>query len=104
MSTHNLDLIRAAYEANARGDLATMLSVFDPDLKWTYLDPILENPEPQVCRGRHQLEHTLQHWASMASEHSSRRSRDTESASWCVSGHRGSTPTSEDTLAIAPTA
>jgi hypothetical protein len=28
----------------------------DPDLEWTYVDPSLEDPEPQVCRGSHELE------------------------------------------------
>jgi ketosteroid isomerase-like protein len=63
MSNENADLIRRAYQAYANGELATMLEFVDPDLEWTYLDPSLEDPEPQVCRGRHELESALEHQA-----------------------------------------
>jgi ketosteroid isomerase-like protein len=63
MSNENVDLIRRAYQAYASGDLATMLELVDPDLEWTYLDPILEHPIPQVCHGRHELEQLLRSWA-----------------------------------------
>ena len=59
MSNDNAELIRTAYEAYARGDLVTMLGLIDPDLEWTYLDPSLEDPEPQVCHGRHELEEAV---------------------------------------------
>jgi len=36
-----------------------MLEFVDPDLEWTYLDPSLEDPQPQVCHGRHELESAL---------------------------------------------
>jgi ketosteroid isomerase-like protein len=60
MSNENVDLIRTAYEAYARGDATTMLGLVDPELEWTYLDPSLEDPKPQVCRGRHELEVALE--------------------------------------------
>ncbi len=60
MPNDNAELIRTAYEAYARGDLVTMLGFVDPDLEWTYLDPSLEDPEPQVCRGRHELQEALE--------------------------------------------
>jgi len=63
MSNDNADVIRRAYQAYAAGDLASMLEVVAPDLEWTYLDPTLEQPTPQVCRGRHELEQVLRHWA-----------------------------------------
>ena len=63
MSKENVDLIRSAYEAYSRGDVATMLEFVDPDLEWTYLDPSLEDPEPQVCHGRHELETALERQA-----------------------------------------
>jgi len=63
MSNENADLIRRAYQAYANGDLATMLEFVDPDLEWTYLDPNLEHPTPQVCHGRHELERLLRVWA-----------------------------------------
>jgi hypothetical protein len=40
-----------------------MLELVDPDLEWTYLDPALEHPVPQVCHGRQELEQVLRHWA-----------------------------------------
>jgi ketosteroid isomerase-like protein len=63
MSNENADLIRRAYQAYASGDLAAMLELVDPDLEWTYLDPTLEHPTPQVCHGRHELEQVLRGWA-----------------------------------------
>ena len=63
MRNENVELIRRAYQAYASGDLAAMLELVDPDLEWTYLDPNLEHPSPQVCHGRHQLEQVLRTWA-----------------------------------------
>jgi ketosteroid isomerase-like protein len=63
MPNENAELIRRAYAAYASGDLAAMLGFIDPDLEWTYLDPALEHPSPQVCHGRHELEQVLQGWA-----------------------------------------
>jgi ketosteroid isomerase-like protein len=63
MSNSNADVIRHAYQAYANGDLAAMLEFVDPDLEWTYLDPTLEQPTPQVCHGRHELEQALRGWA-----------------------------------------
>jgi ketosteroid isomerase-like protein len=60
MPNENVELIRTAYQAYARGDLATMLGFVDPDLEWTYLDPRLEDPHPQVCHGRQELEAALE--------------------------------------------
>jgi len=60
MSKENAELIRRAYQAYASGDLEAMLELVDPDLEWTYLDPALEHPTPQVCHGRHELEQALQ--------------------------------------------
>jgi ketosteroid isomerase-like protein len=63
MSKENAELIRRAYQAYANGDLDAMLELVDPDLEWTYLDPALEHPTPQVCHGRQELEQVLRHWA-----------------------------------------
>jgi len=63
MANENADLIHRAYQAYAGGDLAAMLELVDPDLEWTYLDPALEHPTPQVCHGRQELEQVLRHWA-----------------------------------------
>jgi ketosteroid isomerase-like protein len=59
MPNRSVDVVRDAYEAYARGDVTTMLGFVDPDLEWTFLDPSVEDPEPQVCHGRHELEHAL---------------------------------------------
>ncbi len=32
----------------------------DPNLEWTFLDPADADPKPQVCHGRHELEHALE--------------------------------------------
>jgi len=63
MANENRDVIRRAYEAYASGDLATMLEFVDPDLEWTYLDPTLEDPEPQVCHGRQEFQAALERQA-----------------------------------------
>ncbi|HEX5451700.1 MAG TPA: nuclear transport factor 2 family protein [Candidatus Limnocylindrales bacterium] len=60
MSNANEVLIRAAYAAYERADLAGMLDHIDEDLEWTYLDPAFEHPEPQVCRGRHEFQVALE--------------------------------------------
>jgi ketosteroid isomerase-like protein len=63
MSNENAELIRRAYQAYADRDLAAMLEWVDPDLEWTYLDPALDHPTPQDCRGRQELEQVLRRWA-----------------------------------------
>jgi ketosteroid isomerase-like protein len=63
MANENVELVRRAYQAYADGDLAAMLEFVDPDLEWTYLDPALAQPTPQVCHGRHELEGVLRGWA-----------------------------------------
>jgi len=60
MSEQNESLVRAAYEAYGRGDIAGMLDIIDPGLEWTYLDPSLADPEPQTCRGRDELRRALE--------------------------------------------
>jgi ketosteroid isomerase-like protein len=59
MSDVNADLIRTGYEAYLQGDMARVLDLVDPDLEWTYLDPGFEDPEPQTCHGRQELEAAL---------------------------------------------
>jgi ketosteroid isomerase-like protein len=36
-----------------------MLNLVDPDLEWTYLDPSVAHPIPQVCHGRGELQAAL---------------------------------------------
>ena len=63
MTDSNAALVREAYEAYGRGDVARMMEFVDPELEWTYLDPAAENPEPQSCHGRDQLKWALQRQA-----------------------------------------
>lgn len=65
MEEKNIDLIRSAYAAYSRGDMATMLASVDPNLEWTFLDPTLEDPQPQVCHGRDELETALARQAKL---------------------------------------
>jgi ketosteroid isomerase-like protein len=60
MSNENETLIRTAYDAYSRGDIPAMLEIFDAELEWTYLDPSLADPQPQVCHGRGELQAALQ--------------------------------------------
>jgi ketosteroid isomerase-like protein len=63
MTDRNEALVREAYEAYGRGDVAGMLEFVDPELEWTYLDPAVENPEPQTCHGRGELQRALERQA-----------------------------------------
>ena len=60
MTDGNEALVRKAYEAYGRGDVAGMLEFVDPELEWTYLNPAFENPEPETCHGRDQLQLALE--------------------------------------------
>jgi ketosteroid isomerase-like protein len=64
MESDSEALIRAAYEAYARGDMHALLDTVDPDFEWTYLDPSQPDPLPQTCRGRKELELGLRRQAS----------------------------------------
>jgi ketosteroid isomerase-like protein len=59
MSEENESVVRAAYEAYGRGEVNRLLELVHPDLEWTYLDPNVEDPQPQVCHGREQLARAL---------------------------------------------
>jgi ketosteroid isomerase-like protein len=65
MCNQNEWIVREAFLAYDRGDVARMMSFVDPDLEWTYLDPGLEDPQPQVCRGRGELEKALHRQAEL---------------------------------------
>jgi len=59
MCNENEWIVREAFLAYDRGDIARMMEFVDPDLEWTYLDPGLEDPRPQMCHGRVELEKSL---------------------------------------------
>ena len=63
MTDRNEALVREAYEAYGRGDVAGMLEFVDPELAWTYLNPAFENPEPETCHGRNELQLALERQA-----------------------------------------
>jgi ketosteroid isomerase-like protein len=52
-------IVREAFLAYLQGDVARMMEYVDPDVEWTYLDPDLEDPQPQTRRGRAELEKAL---------------------------------------------
>jgi ketosteroid isomerase-like protein len=68
MSAENEALVRGAYEAYGRGDMSRLLELVHPDLEWTYLDPSLADPQPQVCHGRDQLASALGRQADRAAD------------------------------------
>ena len=55
MSDEDESVVRAAYEAYGQGEVNKLLELVHPELEWTYLDPGMENPQPQTCHGREQL-------------------------------------------------
>ena len=58
-------IVREAFLAYDRGDVAAMMKFVDPDLEWTYLDPGLEDAQPRMCRGRGELEEALRRQADL---------------------------------------
>jgi ketosteroid isomerase-like protein len=56
-------IVREAFLAYDRGNIPQMMDFVDPDLKWTYLDPALEDPRPATRRGRGELEKALRRQA-----------------------------------------
>lgn len=55
MASETENLVRRAFEAFARGDVDAVLELVDAELEWTFLDPSVEDPQPQVCHGRGEL-------------------------------------------------
>ena len=65
MCNENEWIVREAFLAYDRGDFARMMEFVDPALQWTYLDPGLADPPPQVCGGREELEKALRGQAAL---------------------------------------
>jgi ketosteroid isomerase-like protein len=59
MCNQNEWIVREAFLAYGRGDVARMMDFVDPDLEWTFLDPSEENPPPRTCHGRGELQKAL---------------------------------------------
>jgi ketosteroid isomerase-like protein len=58
-------IVREAFLAYDRGDFAAMMDLVDPHLEWTYFDLGLPDPQPQVRRGRAELEAALRQQAGL---------------------------------------
>ena len=58
-------IVREAFLAYERGDVARMMDFVDPDLEWTSLDADSEDPRPMACRGRGELEKALRQQADL---------------------------------------
>ena len=56
-------IVREAFLAYDRGEFSAMMDLVDPDLEWTYFDPSIADPQPQICRGRGELEKALRRQA-----------------------------------------
>ena len=65
MCNENEWIVREAFLAYDRGDIARMMEFVDPELDWTYLDPALPEPQPQTCHGRGELEKALRRQAEL---------------------------------------
>jgi ketosteroid isomerase-like protein len=65
MCNENEWIVREAFLAYDRGDIARMMDFVDPELDWTYLDPALPEPQPQTCHGRGELEKALRRQAEL---------------------------------------
>jgi ketosteroid isomerase-like protein len=65
MCNQNEWIVREAFLAYDRGDVARMMELVDPDLDWTYFDLELADPQPRTCRGRGELEKALRRQADL---------------------------------------
>ncbi|MGE5291889.1 MAG: nuclear transport factor 2 family protein [Micromonosporaceae bacterium] len=65
MCNQNEWIVREAFLAYNRGDVARMLGFVDPDLEWTYLDPDAGNPPQRIRHGREELEKALRRQADL---------------------------------------
>jgi ketosteroid isomerase-like protein len=65
MCNQNEWIVREAFLAYDRGDIARMMGFVDPELDWTYLDPAVPEPQPQSCHGRGELERALRRQAEL---------------------------------------
>ena len=65
MCNQNEWIVREAFLAYDRGDIARMMELVDPDLEWTYLDPGPEDAQPQTRHGREELEKAVRRQADL---------------------------------------
>jgi ketosteroid isomerase-like protein len=63
MCNQNEWIVREAFLAYDHGDVPRLMEFVHQDFEWTYLDPSEPQPQPQVCRGRGELEKSLRRQA-----------------------------------------
>ena len=63
MCNQNEWIVREAFLAYDRGDIARTMEFVHPDLEWARLDSGPEDSQPQVHAGREELEKALRHLA-----------------------------------------
>ena len=59
MCNENEWIVREAFLAYDRGDIARMMDFVDPDLEWTYVDAGAADPQPKVRYGRDALDRAI---------------------------------------------
>jgi uncharacterized protein len=59
MSRENVDVVRRAYEAFARGDQAGMLAAWDPQIEWRTREDL---PDTATHRGHDEVLHWIARW------------------------------------------
>jgi ketosteroid isomerase-like protein len=65
MCNQNEWIVREAFLAYLRGDVARMMDYVAEDLDWTHFGLDQEDPRPLVCRGRGELEKALHRQADL---------------------------------------
>ena len=65
MCNQNEWIVREAFLAYHRGDVARMMDYVAEDLDWSYFDPGAQDPQPHTCRGRGELEKALRRQADL---------------------------------------
>ena len=59
MAEENVEIVRSAFEAIVRGDVATFLDALDPDIEWKQVE------EPQARHGRTGVEEGIAQWVDI---------------------------------------
>jgi ketosteroid isomerase-like protein len=61
MSRQNVEIVRRLYDAYLRGDAATALAAFDPDIEWD----ATHHPDGRVYRGYDGIQQFLREWQDL---------------------------------------
>jgi hypothetical protein len=65
MKRNSGQIVRDAFDAFLRNDVAALRDLVHEDLDWTFLDPSSNDPTPETCHGREHLEQAAAKWAKM---------------------------------------